>query len=148
MNTYLFEAIDAGQFPWMLVNGSLIWISYVKFPAMILFCADVELGAAITVPDCVDAVRVESKGTINARMQNGILLGMIADNVVQRTLEIQRNYERIPKKQLTKMIERIQSTPNKEQYSGHRTYTLDKALLDEWLAANVSDDIIRESTSR
>lgn len=128
-NTYLREAIDSELFPWMMPDGSKIWVSYVKLPSIIFFFAASDLSALTPIPGFFDAVAIPRTGTMDATAQQMLLLAMMRSTVERRALEIQANYEKIPPQQRTKLIHRIQSHPQKETFRAHETYVADQALM-------------------
>jgi hypothetical protein len=128
VNTYLRESIDGEIFPWIL-PGAQIWASYVKLPSMILIWAESDLSAAWKIPGILDSTKMIRNGVIDATAQQKLLLCMMRDTINKRSREIQESYAKFPKKQIEKMLQRINSDPNKKSFRAHETFEADQKLL-------------------
>ncbi len=126
VNTYLFEAADLLVMQWKDVRS----LSFVKPPDVLFVTCNFDLNAGMPQPNLLDGHLIHPAGTLDLAAQSGALLIEAKEHVIKRTIDIQANYTKMSPAQFQKIQEKINVDRDKEKSRAHRTYELDRALLE------------------
>ena len=132
INAYLSDSIDGRLFRWHPPGGRVEYVSFVKFPSMMLFCSICNLDGS--APGIHAAAEIKTSGSLDSCAQGRHLLAIMREETLERIHGIQASYERLPVKQYTKNVAKIQAAKNLAQYRAHQAYLADQQLHANWMA--------------
>lgn len=134
VNHYFFETIDGAQFPFHHVDGSELWVTYVKFPNLALFAADGSLSRAFADPAVIAEHEIGDAGELSYAPvpEPPAILELVRDRIERITAEVQHNYTRMPERQTASIRAQIDRHPDAASTRADATYQMDMDLLRAW----------------
>ena len=132
INTYFFESIDGAVFDWIFPKIGKKWMNFVKIPHVLFILSEIDLGDALNQSESFSKNIIPNTGKLSSKANNEDLLLFVAQRMKEKAIEIQSNYSKISENQMNKIIEKINSDPNKESTRAYRSYMLDAKLLKKF----------------
>lgn len=136
INSYLFEAIDGKVFDYGLhtIAGEpreKFWVIYVKLPGMFFLTSLLDRHQITCGFGERLLHRILETGNLKTAMHTGNDSLMVNDIFIQRTFQIQADYEKMSTNRLQRNREKIENTPDLEEYRAHQTHLRDVKLMQE-----------------
>ncbi len=130
INTYFFESIDGKAFDFNPPDFSF-WIIYLKLPGMFFLLSGHDLAPFAPYPEPMNAQKIRTTGTMETAHHPAGVSVLVADIFKARALEIQNNYEKLPRERMDKIAAKIKGASAIPNLRAERSYLLDMSLVLE-----------------
>lgn len=153
INSYLFEAIDGKVFEYGLrtIAGEpreQFWVIYVKLPGVFFLTSLLDRNQITCGFGEKLLHRILETGNLKTANHTGNENQMVNDIFIQRTFEIQADYEKMSPGRLERNREKIENTPDLEGYRAHQTHLLDVKLMQELASKQVQTPPVDKTDPR